>query len=69
MRDNGESGVLLSVLHELHELEQRLADGATTLSEMADNTVNPTDRMRLYGKAQGLDLALSFVQEAIRAVG
>lgn len=48
----------------LRELEQRLSDRVLTLSELADASGSE----RLLGKAQGVDLALSYVQEALREI-
>lgn len=48
------------------DLEQRLSDHALHLSVMADDSSHQDERLRLRAKAEGLDLALSFVQEVIR---
>jgi hypothetical protein len=55
----------------LADLAQRLGEKAVLLAEMADNTPNTKDewveRVRLRAKAEGVRLALSFVEEAVRA--
>lgn len=50
----------------LKDLEQRLSDKALALSDLADETADQDERRRLRAKAEGVDLALSFVQEYLR---
>lgn len=50
----------------LQELRSRLAEKAVTLSEMADRASALGESRRLRGKAEGVDLAISFVDELLR---
>ena len=50
----------------LLDLAQRLRERAATLDRMADQHRDYVERARLWGKAGGVELALSFVLEAIR---
>ena len=47
----------------------RLPGKAMTLSKMAlEHDVGSSERLRLSGKAAGVNLAISFIDEALRAV-
>lgn len=49
----------------LFDLRDRLAEKEPLLREMAEKTRNQGEYMRLSGKAEGVLLALSFIEEAI----
>lgn len=55
-----------AIMPTLRDLEQRLQEKRATLDRMADRHPDWAERARLWGKASGVGLALSFVQEAIR---
>jgi hypothetical protein len=53
--------------HEMDDLAERLTDKALILDGMAEEARSHPEWMRLRGKAEGVRLALSFVDEYRRA--
>lgn len=50
----------------LGDLHERLIQKRNLLQKMASETRGSTERSRLLGKAEGVDLALSFIEEMRR---
>lgn len=50
----------------LADLRDRLRRAATDLEQLADEASSDSEALRLVAKAAGVDLARSYVEEAIR---
>lgn len=60
---------MTTVREALTDLQERLASKIPVLKEMAEaEEASLWERKRLQGKAQGIDVALSYVGEALRAL-
>lgn len=52
----------------LTDLRERLVEADVTLGKLVAEADNPVERNRRFGKVEGVRLALSYVDEALRAV-
>ena len=53
-------------MSDLHDINDRLRRAATYLAEMAKDAHDPLEYKRLSGKSEGVHLAISYVEEALR---